>query len=35
MYDETGIEYYDQKFRLQRIKRLNKAKSLNLQLIGA
>ena len=35
-YVEKGIEYYEKKFRLQRIKWLKKeAKSLNLQLIGA
>jgi transposase len=35
-YVEKGIEYYEKKFRLQRIKWLKKeAKSLHLQLIGA
>src|SRR5215471_7263872 len=35
-YVEKGIEHYEQKFRLQRIKWLQKeAKSLNLQLVAA
>jgi transposase len=35
-YVEKGIEHYEQKFRLQRIKWLKKeAKSLNLQLVAA
>ena len=35
-YVEKGIEYYEQKFRLQRIKWLKKeAQSLNFQLVGA
>ena len=35
-YVEKGIEHYEQKFRLQRIKWLRKeAKSLNLQLVAA
>jgi len=35
-YVEKGIEHYENKFRLQRIKWLKKeAKSLNLQLVAA
>jgi transposase len=35
-YVEKGIEHYEQKFRLQRIKWLKKeARSLNLQLVTA
>ena len=35
-YVEKGIEHYEQKFRLHRIKWLKKeAKSLNLQLVAA
>ena len=35
-YVEKGIEHYEEKFRLQRIKWLRKeAKSLNLQLVAA
>jgi transposase len=35
-YVEKGIEHYEQKFRLQRIKWLQKeAMSLNLQLVAA
>jgi hypothetical protein len=34
-YVEKGIEFYEQKFRLQRIKWLKKeARSLNLQLLA-